>query len=505
MGDIIPNARNEFAFIWRIENFSYCTHTENQMITSPQFAPSVVKKCKWFLNLRPYKKVGNNELITCAVQRHSGEESENFRTNFEIAFLAADGSLLKSTVVRDGYMNLQTKYKELVLQTLRTEVLQKEKDSYLPQDILTIRYRMWSEEGCVCEAERVYARSLVCIERALFMEKIKQFNSKILKRRHNIKIKSKATGALIMRVDASVILESYIGAKIIAEINVIYISIMNKFICKFYLLDDVGNRTQCGVTDLRCEPTQCFKNPIRVPLIYSKQQLMDKKSVFFPKDVLCFQYEFCFANGRIMKEIEGSDYNFLLTPSEVRIEDSYHASESFSDDMRYLYDNKMLCDIELKTRKKTFFAHKLVLCARSSFFRSSLTNGDVMTSSEFFEVDDLEEETLNQFLYFLYTGHLKNLQWEMACKLYYASDKYGVQQLKWKCATFFMSEIHTRNACEVLVLADKYRDSFLKTFVVDFILRHDEEIFLSDAWTDLKQSNIQLVGQTMLSKYRQAK
>ncbi|GBN57566.1 hypothetical protein AVEN_212810-1, partial [Araneus ventricosus] len=58
----------------------------------------------------------------------------------------------------------------------------------------------------------------------------------------------------------------------------------------------------------------------------------------------------------------------------------YNAAEKLSmcpsvqDDFTALYNDQLLTDVVLKTSTKSFPAHKIVLCARSSVFRAMLTN-----------------------------------------------------------------------------------------------------------------------------------
>ncbi|CAL1281811.1 unnamed protein product [Larinioides sclopetarius] len=60
----------------------------------------------------------------------------------------------------------------------------------------------------------------------------------------------------------------------------------------------------------------------------------------------------------------------------------------------------------------------------------------------------------------------------------------------------------TSTACELLLLADTHNDTELKRSVQDFILEHKREVFDSDEWEKLRETNSQLVMETMYLRRR---
>ncbi|GIX67018.1 TD and POZ domain-containing protein 4 [Caerostris extrusa] len=171
------------------------------------------------------------------------------------------------------------------------------------------------------------------------------------------------------------------------------------------------------------------------------------------------------------------------------------------DDLIHLYDDQILCDLQLKTKTKTFHAHKTVLCARSPAFRAMLMTDMKERIKEYIKVEDLEDGIMHLFLTFLYSDVLKDLQWENVAKLYYAADKYEVKCLKAKCSSFLIDMISISNASDLLLLADSHADLNLKELVEDFILKHDTEIFGSNEWGTFMERNSQLAVKTMQLKY----
>ncbi|CAL1281802.1 unnamed protein product [Larinioides sclopetarius] len=191
--------------------------------------------------------------------------------------------------------------------------------------------------------------------------------------------------------------------------------------------------------------------------------------------------------------------------------DKYNAAEKLSacpsvqDDFKALYNDQFLTDIVLETATKSFPAHKNVLYARSSVFRAMLNNDMKEKNTDCIKVEDLEDETVQRLLIFLYSDSLEELQWESATELYYAADKYAIEKLKIICSSFLVDNLNTSTASELLLFADTHSDRDLKKVIEDFILEHEKEVFGSEEWEKLIETNPQLVIKTMHLKYKREK
>ncbi|CAL1281798.1 unnamed protein product [Larinioides sclopetarius] len=171
------------------------------------------------------------------------------------------------------------------------------------------------------------------------------------------------------------------------------------------------------------------------------------------------------------------------------------------DDFKALYKDQLLTDVVLKTATKSFPTHRNVLCARSSVFKAMLTNDMKEKNTDCIKVEDLENETVQRLLLFLYSDSLEELLWESAIQLYYAADKYAIEKLKFLCSSYLVNNVSTSTASELLLLADTHSDTDLRKFVEDFILENEKEVFSSEEWGKLGETNPQLVISTMRLKY----
>lgn len=497
------DAKDEFSYFWRIENFDYISTTERQTLVSPKFVPGTMQGTQWSLKLalnlpidRSSQPVENH--IACYLQRKLKDDGpENFTLNFEIAFLAWNGVVLGSTCVKKCEMFFKKNTRSSKMLAIKqSQVLKNKKEIYIPQGVFTIRCRMWGHQKNNFKTERIWAVNRICIERVSFIRKFEEFG--VLWNLKSLRVHPRDKEKPMMLVGTMIEDGSCLEDKISVKMIVVERKFLNKFLCKVFLLDNEGNKIQCGIVDAHCDLDE--RIVLNVPLLFSRKQLIDRKSEFLPDDALSLQFEFCFSNGTFYEEVTKTEYDAHLIPRE-QIRNDLDAPETLSADLISLYNDKILCDIELKTETKTFFAHKTVLCARSSVFRSMLTNGMRESRNKCIEIEDLKEETVDRMLHFLYTDSLEDVQWETAFNLYYAGEKYDIRLLKVICASFLKRKLSTSNAVNVLVLAEMHQDSNLKTSAVNFILLHDKEIFDSYAWEVLANSNPRLSVEVMLLRY----
>ncbi|GFY72286.1 hypothetical protein TNIN_19051 [Trichonephila inaurata madagascariensis] len=102
-------------------------------------------------------------------------------------------------------------------------------------------------------------------------------------------------------------------------------------------------------------------------------------------------------------------------------------------------------------------------------------------------------------LLYIYTAKLQDLQWDSACNLYAAADKYQILGLKSECFSFLKDNLTQDNACNLLIFADKHLDENLKSIIQDYILNH-KNIFHSNEWKHLMKTNVQLAVELLYRK-----
>ncbi|GBM07238.1 hypothetical protein AVEN_25493-1 [Araneus ventricosus] len=202
-------------------------------------------------------------------------------------------------------------------------------------------------------------------------------------------------------------------------------------------------------------------------------------------DKLSLQCDIAYSIGIVSEKIKKVDYSVITFQNGCRMKEKRQEHlPSLKDDVLSLMKIEDGCDIQLRTENETFPAHRIILSARSRFFKNKL---DQKNTGEIIYVDDLDNDTLCQMLVFLYTDTIENLELGNVMKLYIAAAKYGIPSLKDRCSCFLQNNLDASICCDALQLADHYQDDDLKKATLNYILEHGDEIIGSDKWQDLER------------------
>ncbi|GFY65737.1 hypothetical protein TNIN_94111 [Trichonephila inaurata madagascariensis] len=96
----------------------------------------------------------------------------------------------------------------------------------------------------------------------------------------------------------------------------------------------------------------------------------------------------------------------------------------------------------------------------------------------------------------MYTATVPDLQWDSACNLYSATDKYEILSLKSMCSSFLKDNLTQDTACDLLILADMHQDEELKSTAQDYILNH-RSIFNTNEWKLFMRMNALLAAELL--------
>ncbi|GBM55384.1 Speckle-type POZ protein [Araneus ventricosus] len=509
---VMNNGRKEYTITWFIENYSYCWHKKGEYLTSPKFTFDSLESTVWTLQLCPRGSfIANKGNISLYLNRSVVDKSPGYiRQMYELAVLAADGQSALHSIQCEYKWNPLFGYG--VPEFLRIdEVLLRQKANYLHQGTLIVRCRMWKDEEKIMKvAAHCSARTRIGIEKISFLHKVENFSGLKPNEKKTLQVQSHSkTGCIISSSLYFIDAWSLEGTIIVEIVPSDKNYILRKL--KLSFLDRSGNVVDFSEVDNRFDDT--ILDIQKVPLSLTRQVILNRKGEYLSNDELSLICECTFSTGVDLQKIEEIQHELPIAALKQSCsipanKDGYNAAEKLSacrsalDDLKTIYSNQRLTDIELKTKTKSFLTHKLVLCARSSVFNAMLTNDMKEKNTDCIQVDDLENDTVQQLLLFLYSDNLENLQWESAIKLYYAGDKYAIEKLKVLCSSFLIDNLSTSTASELLLLADTHNDTDLKKFVEDFILEHEDDVFGSEGWEKLIDTNPQLVIKTMHLKYK---
>ncbi|GBN88592.1 Speckle-type POZ protein [Araneus ventricosus] len=493
--------RNEYTIFWCIENYSHCWHKNGEELLSPLFTADGLEGTAWNLLLYPRGKSNEDQgFISLFLMRSAKDDGpESASVKYKLSVLAAVGSTISSSKQDNTFERKVGRGREKFMRL-------DEMHYHLPQDILTVCCKIWKGEGNIHKVAPICARTRIGIEKISFLHVVENFSSLEPNQKHTIKIRSHSQNECFALSSLYFIQDLWCTGMMIVKITP---SDRNHILSKRKIsLLGSENVITCGKIDNRFD---VVRSDIRkVPLSLTRQEILNKKSEYLLDDKLFLQCQIIFSTGLEFQKIEATQHKICAASLRLhkkiyKTAENMSGYRSIAEAMKALYVNQSLTDVELKTKTKSFPAHKIVLCARSPVFKAMMSSDVKERSSNCIQVDDLGDDVVEKLLFFLYSDTIENLQWEIASQLYYAADKYQVEKLKEVCSSFLVENLTPTKAGELLLLADTHSDSGLKEVVEIFILEHEEEVFGSDEWEMLSGTHPLLAVKTMHLKYKRRK
>jgi len=130
--------------------------------------------------------------------------------------------------------------------------------------------------------------------------------------------------------------------------------------------------------------------------------------------------------------------------------------------------------------------HKIVLSARSDFFRGLLSTELEEASRDSFVVQDLDVDTLRLMLDYLYLGKIRDTVSELGAEqvqlLMNAADFYVVPGLKRLCEQWLVETLNTTNMVDRLILGDTYNAVNLRRTAKEMLLANSKKLDLIPDW-----------------------
>ncbi|KAJ6365513.1 hypothetical protein OIU76_030317 [Salix suchowensis] len=165
-----------------------------------------------------------------------------------------------------------------------------------------------------------------------------------------------------------------------------------------------------------------------------------------------------------------------------------------------MLDNMEGSDVIFNVAGEKFHAHKLVLSARSPFFRSKFFDGIGEDEKEIV-ISDLEPKVFKALLHFVYrdtltedvntvtsSSSLVSISETLTTKLLAAGDRYGLDRLKLMCGSHLCKDISVDSVASILTLADCHHATELKAVCLKFAAENLAAVMLSDGFNYLKEN-----------------
>ena len=133
-----------------------------------------------------------------------------------------------------------------------------------------------------------------------------------------------------------------------------------------------------------------------------------------------------------------------------------------------------------------FFAHKVILAARSPVFASMFEHNMQERSSSKVNLTDVEPATVKEMLVYMYSDRVPRIG-AVAGDLLHVADKYQLENLKKICEEHLNSNLRVDNAARIIQLAYLYNAPQLKRLCLQFISDHGSEVRATQEWDEVKQ------------------
>ncbi|GBN87873.1 Speckle-type POZ protein B [Araneus ventricosus] len=518
-----------FFFDWRIENYTLCHQKRGSCLESPSFTMGILDKTKWHLCLYPRGK--SDDFIVCDLYRENDSGSAGVTISTQFSFrIGGEISKYEFDVEKNSYSKTTSSSHKL----MKRETLLLKKHLFLPRDVLTIHLSMWKDDSqvpvvaptpaikalvaCLYDENEVKlpdsmytttgaevmdlkkklypylnecaARTRIGSEHVSFLWPIKNFSSLKGSTRLSVPLvpASKKIPPLILSVslinnDDVQITVQKMAEKDVGEIFVIY---------RLAVMDISGRENIFAVKEHH------FSSPTAnedwtFESFFKKSKMIEQKVTCLPNDILSLKCSFTISTGIEISAIVECNFVSLACEKSTDINEI----GTLTDDMKTLYADKKLFDVNLRVKEKSLPAHKAVLASRSPVFRAMFEHDTREKNTNNVDIPDVDINTLAGLIAFIYSDDVGNLKPEGAIKLYTAADKYQIEVLRTKCSEFLISNISPENVYSILILADLHLDMKMKNAAEEFLFTPPYEELFSDRFDTFMQNHIHLARETL--------
>ena len=171
---------------------------------------------------------------------------------------------------------------------------------------------------------------------------------------------------------------------------------------------------------------------------------------------------------------------------ESTFQDIFEKSQQqVCDDMRKLFLDKELSDVQLVCGDTVFDCHVTMLSARSAVFRAMFQTDMAEKKERKVKIEGFSPEIIREMLSFIYSGwkHPFGLHLEVAEELMSAADFYQLDLLKQLCEEKLCASLSVGNCVKYLVLADMHNTDKLKMKAMIVVVKNMRELVEdADEW-----------------------
>ncbi|XP_042903332.1 TD and POZ domain-containing protein 4-like isoform X1 [Parasteatoda tepidariorum] len=453
-----------FTFSWEIGYINDLVNRRDEYQNESQIVEAEqLNGTKWFLKVHRYQSPFPG-CFSCSLCRlYEDGKSENISVTFKLELIDGSGKIFKSVVKEN--ICFSNGYSSGVDRFLDRKSLDMKMTQYITNPTLTVRCHIIEESF----KKQALAEEIPTAIRTQWKINIRGHKNWTKK----IKVPFHESTRIDIIMQAS---DERINIKI-GEVGLV-----QPYEMDISILDDKNRKIDCELTKKAVE-NQKFETWIE------KSQLVDESRFHLP-------YSFT-----LVCTIITSSANLDSSSENRTHEDSFpclmDSPLPLQDDLKEMLLNDKHSDVQLKTRDKIIAAHKCLLSARSPVFSKMFDQDMLETQTGVVDIPDVESETLQSFLEFLYTDTITNTDYEKLLKLMFVAEKYQVDYLKKRCSVILMSKLSLQNVCEVVSVSDMVNQPSLKLCAVNFIKENKKKILSSPVWSEWVGKNMELANEIL--------
>lgn len=167
--------------------------------------------------------------------------------------------------------------------------------------------------------------------------------------------------------------------------------------------------------------------------------------------------------------------------------------ELLSSQTGALYRSQEFTDVKFVVEGSKFYAHRVILAARSEYFRALLYGGMRETDPETeIEVKDTTAPAFDTLLKYVYTGKmfLGECREDTILELLSLAHKYGFLALESALQGYLKATLSIRNVCIIFDAAVLYQMRDLCSTCLSFLDRNAVEVLSTDGFSCLTKSSL---------------
>ncbi|XP_015181640.1 PREDICTED: BTB/POZ domain-containing protein 9 isoform X2 [Polistes dominula] len=163
-----------------------------------------------------------------------------------------------------------------------------------------------------------------------------------------------------------------------------------------------------------------------------------------------------------------------------------------SEDIGALHLSNNYTDVTLVVSGQKFNGHKIILAARSQYFRALLFGGLKESSQEEIELKGPSLAAFKKLFQYIYTGRmsLANQREEVIVDILSLAHQYGFLELETSISDYLKEILSVKNFCLIFDASRLYQLEFLTKVCYEYVNKHAIEIIQHDSFLQLSSSAI---------------